>query len=188
MKKLAALISIVILLCSCGTTKQVTEQPKAIEAAPEKPIVWKQAYYPTISLKDSVLFYNSTEIKLSGEFFNKSFFVKDGIVNVIDSINSVAKIVPEVTAGGFVDMKKLASGEIVGMEVSFSKNEATYKFIFMRVNDGSFILNNKATLIYHNKKYPVNANTNGDCTLMFYYNKQEVRLEDQSKAEGWKQY
>lgn len=188
MKNLVIFIAVLFGFIGCVATKVVTEKPKPQQTeSVDKPIVWKQSYFKTISLRDSVLFYNSTEIKLEGDFFNQSFSVKDGAVLVVDSINKVSKIVPILTPGGLVDMRKNSSGEINIMVVSFSKNEATYKFSFFRMNDGSFGLNGKAELIFKNHRYPVTAVTIGDCVLLFNYKKEQVIQKIEETAPGWKQ-
>ena len=172
---------------SCSSTKEIVEIQKPIETKIEKPIIWKQSYFKEISLKDSVLFYNSSEILLEGSFFNQSFFVENGVVNVIDSINSVSKIVPKLTPGGFIDMKKNSSGEITIMVVSFSKKETIYKFSFFKTQDGSFILSGKAEIIFNGHKYPVTASITDQCFLLFYFRKQEIKNETIGVAEGWKE-
>jgi len=175
------------LLGNCSSTKEIVETQKPTELITEKPIIWKQSYFKDIGLKDSVLFYNSSEIKLEGSFFNQSFFVEDGIVNVIDSINDVSKIVPALTSGGFVDMKKNSSGEIAIMVISFSRNEAIYKFSFFKTNDGSFILSGKAEIIFNGQKYPVIATIEDQCFLMFFLRKKQIKSSTIGVAEGWKQ-
>ena len=181
-------IMFVVLLVGCSTSKTAVESQSNLQTEiADKPIIWKQSYFKTISLRDSVLFYNSSEIRLEGSFFNQSFFVRDGVVNVIDSINNVSKVVPRLTAGGLIDFKKNSSGEIVIMLISFSKNEAIYRFSFFRIDDGTFILNGKAELIFNGRKYPIVASTVGDCNLLFNYNKQQIINKTEGSAEGWKQ-
>ena len=189
MKKLYFLFLITLFLfMSCVLHKKVVDQPKSnlVDGA-DKPIPWKQSYFKNISLKDSVLFFNSTEIKIEGEFFNQSFFVKDGVVNVVDSINNVSKIVSALTPGGFIDMKKSSSGEINIMLVSFSKDESTYQFTFFRNNEGFFILNGKANLIFRGHLYSITASSSTDCILLFYFNKITIKNEIKEQAPGWRQ-
>ncbi len=182
------IITLVVMSSSCSTTQtavatQSTETKTEIPKA--KPIIWKQDYYRALSLKDSILFYNSSEIRLEGSFFNQTFFVENGVLNVIDSTHSVSRIVQAETPGGLVDMKKDKNGVINIMYVAFSKEEATYRFSFFRATDGTFILNGKAELEFNGKKYPVTASTVGNCVLMFYLNRQNVREEDKGVAPGW---
>ena len=175
-----------VMFTSCIAFKNTKTTTYSVSPQEEKPIMWKQIYFSAISLNDSVLFYNSSEIRLEGEFFKQFFFVKDGIVNVVDSVNNVSKIVPELTPGGLINLRKNSSGEIMTMVVSFSKNEATYEFSFLRKDDGVFTLSPKAKLFFKGKEYPVIAITSEECVLLFYYNKQVIKNEIQENAEGWK--
>lgn len=199
MKNLIFITLLGLIVVCCKTPQQTTASSLEVEGL-DTPTVWTQSYFKTISLKDSVLFYNSSEIRLEGSFFKQNFFVSNGIVNVIDSINNVSKIVSAGTPGGWIDLKKSSSGEITAMLVSFSKNEATYNFIFNKTKESrnfvwrgrtivaheSFTLNSKAELIFNGHKYPVTAITTGDCILFFYYNKQVIKSEIKESAPGWK--
>lgn len=186
----AILLGLVIwLLGGCVTTTPITKTETKTEKTDinkPKPIIWKQTYYKGLSLKDSVLFYNSTEIRLEGNFFNQSFFVRNGVVNVIDSTSSVSKIVQQETPGGLIDLKRDRNGIINIMYVSFSQNETSYNFSFYRTEDGSFVLNGKAEILFQGKKYPVIASTiGGNCVLLFYLNREEIKNEVKETAPGW---
>lgn len=102
MKIFLIFTAVLLGFISCVSTKVVTEKKQQTESV-DKPILWMQSYFKTINLRDSVLFYNSSEIRLQEEFFNQHFFVKDGAVFVVDSINKVSKTVPALTPGGWVD-------------------------------------------------------------------------------------
>jgi len=187
----AALIFVMWAFNGCKTQQPVSSVPevkieKQIEVPAKKPIVWRQSIFPSITMKDSVLFFNSTEIKLEGAFYNKTFTVVNGEVNLMDSTNAVSRIVPALTSGGWIEVRKDKTGNIGAMLVSFSQEKADYVFQFFRKTDGSFTLNGKAEIVYLGKKYPVTATTSGgECLLMFYFNKTEVRNEIKDVAPGW---
>lgn len=192
MKKLVFLVGLFVLVLFLDGCKQQQQIVSVSEPAPvaqaqqvSRPIVWKQMYYKDLKLGDKVLFYNSTEIKLSGSFFNQTLSIENGAINVIDSINNVLKTVPTLTAGGLIDLKKSSSKTIEVMFISFSKNDITYKFSFFRKPDGSFTLNGNATLVFSGKNYPITAKADSECLLLFVLNKQEVVKDIIESADGW---
>jgi len=173
----------------CASVQQTTVTPATPSEAQQvldTPTVWRQSLYRTISLKDSVLFYNSAEIRLEGNFFKQSVHIQNGVVNSIDSITDVLRTVPVLTPGGLIEMKKSSIGDITSMLISFSKNNCTYNFVFTKTTNGSFSLNGKAELVFNRHVYPVTAITTGNCVLLFYYHKQVIRFKDSQSAEGWK--
>lgn len=189
MKNLVLLLTLLgFVMFGCASVQQTVTPatPLEVQQVLDTPTIWRQSLYKSISLKDSVLFYNSYEIKLEGNFFKQSVFIQNGVVNSVDSITDVLRTVPVLTPGGLIEMKKNSMGEIMGMLVSFSRNNCNYHFVFNKKTSGSFTLNGKAELIFNSRIYPVTAITTGDCILLFFYHKQVVKLEDKQSAEGWK--
>lgn len=199
--KIFGILLVSIFLLSCASVAPVAETNVGNKVDENLPIPWKQGYFPNIFIKDSVLFYNSAEILLESDFFKQAFFVEDGVVNVIDSINNISKIVPILTAGAFIEMKKNSQGVIDKMMISFSRSDkVSYSFIFYKTNEvrnitignkslstsESFTLSGKGELTYNGKKYPVIASTTGDCILLFYYKKTTIKNEIKEQAEGYK--
>lgn len=191
-----------IFILSCATQQSVAKKDVVLDDKEVNILIpWKQSFFGNIEIKDSVLFYNSSEIRLDGEFFKQAVFIENGVVNVVDSINSISKVVPSLTAGGLMDIHKSSSGVIDKMKISFSNDDKiSYNFIFYKTNEvksiliknkdilvgESFILNGKGELSYKGKQYPVVLKTNGDCILLFYYKKTTIRNEKKESAEGFK--
>lgn len=143
-------------------------------------------YLNSLKISDKVLFFNSVEILLEGDIFNRTHSIENGKVTIIDSINNIFKIVPELTPGGLINMKKSSNGEIQMMVISFSQNETTYQFGFFKRTDGSFLLSGDAKILYLGKEYKVTAQTKGECILLFNFEKKEVKSEIKESAEGWR--
>lgn len=184
------ILALVVLSHGCAAPKQAAEIPKEdLLLKTDKPPLskWNYLNYKDIPPKyyDSILYYNSTEIRLEGSFFERTVFVRDGVVHKVDSINDVLKTVLIETPGGFIDMKPDKNGMSV-MYISFSKNEATYNFSFYRATDGNYILNGKAEIIFDGKKYPVVASTvGGNCLLLFSMSEEQHRKTIKDVAPGW---
>lgn len=174
------------LLVGCATSKKPVEtqqaEPQRIET--QKPVVWKQELYPKLAVGDKIFFLNSSEIILEGGLFNNSFFL-DGAINRLDSIVEIIKTVPALTQGVATSLKKTNNNQIVDMIVSFSKNDATYQFDFKLRSDGAYTLNANAKLLFNKKEYKVQATVKGgDCLLMVFYNKKEIKQTINERAEG----
>ena len=182
-----ALLSL-ILLASCVSLKTTTQPPQqSITETKEDPaIVWKQSYFNAIEIKDNVSFYNGDSIVIKKTFENQTFFVDEGIVKVVDSLSTVSKIVPAMTPGLWISGSRTPYGEIKTMLVSFSKNEASYNLTYVRADDGSFLLINRANIIFRGRSYPVEVSTS-DRRLFFYIKKYEVKEKITDQAEGRKQ-
>lgn len=198
-KKLIFALSVgllVIMLIGCYTTKKVTtEKPISVEKkSGHEPEIYLQSKLTGMTQTDSVkiykkaLFYNSAEISVEKVLGSRTFDVDDnGEINVVDSISQKQKIVDPFTPGGIQEIKvfKNYRGIISVVIVSFSKNDATYKFNFHRQQDGKFLLNGNALIVINDHPYRVIAKTNVNCYLYFYLNKKQIIDKSTEKAEGW---
>src|SRR3989344_4293834 len=146
---------------NCASNKKVTEISTPPQTEFEKPIIWKQSYYSQLAIGDPLLFYNSTEISIEGNFANQTF-VLDGKLRRTDNIKEVLHEVEVTTPGKLFDMKKDGSGRITDMFISFSPNEATFQFNFKLTSDASYKLNGNAKLIFEDREYPVLAKIKGE--------------------------
>lgn len=188
MKKfIFALFLGLVLLIGCVTPKKAVEtqqsQPQKLEA--EKPMVWRQILYPKLAVGDPILFLNSSEIIVDGDFSNQTFFLQNGAIYRLDSIQMVTKTVPVLTPGTLVFMKKSGNGQIDGMNISFSQNDATYQFNFQLKSDGTFTLNGNAKLFFKGKEYKVQVTTKGgECLLLVnFFERKDIQNVNES-AEG----
>lgn len=211
MKKLAFFIFAISFLgmMGCVSTK------KAVVYAPmsDSLKIFEQSMRANISLKDSVIFYNQTEIRLEKSAAGEFNFVQDGVIFSIDSLFEVSKSVQSRTSGIALDFNK-KNGLIDVITISFSRSkEITYILSFFRkelvikpqqsvvivnkrkvirnlpiVNPKSFILNSSAKLLFRGNSYDVRASTKGDgyCTILVDYRKKQVVLKEEGAAEGWK--
>ena len=169
---------------NCASNKKVTEISTPPQTEFEKPIIWKQSYYSQLAIGDPLLFYNSTEISIEGNFANQTF-VLDGKLRRTDNIKEVLHEVEVTTPGKLFDMKKDGSGRITDMFISFSPNEATFQFNFKLTSDGSYKLNGNAKLIFEDREYPVLAKIKGDeCKLLFILEVDTNVEKVYKKAEG----
>lgn len=189
MKKMFFALLIGLVMFGCATTKKVGEQPKSESQSQklevEKPIVWRQSLYPKLVVGDPVVFLNSMEIIMDGNFSNQTFFLQDGAIYRLDSIQMVTKIVPALTTGVLTAMKKASNGQIQGMNVSFSQNDKTYEFNFQAKSDGTFTLNGNAKLFFNGKEYKIQVVTKGgECLLLVnFFIQKDVQTVNES-AEG----
>jgi len=197
MKKFVILTLLGFILVCCTATRPVatgTSQQQLVDT----PTVWKQSFLRMIKPNDSIVFYNSSEIIIESPFINQSVSIKEGKLIVSDSIVNVKRVVPILTPGVILELKKNSFGDITDMMVSFSKIDKTYQFIFIRTNKPKsfvwrketkwtsecFVLNNKAELIFDGHRYPITATSIGDCILLFYFQKQKSEIDDVKQAEG----
>jgi len=187
---------VIIMMFGCKTPKDMVIQKQKFEQINIEPIpqveevkaelvLWRNQIRD-ISPDKGVLFYNDSEITLEKTLSDPHTFVKDGIVNVIDTINNILKSVPRLTSGILVKTEFDFRGEIRVMFISFSENERTYTFSFVRTTEGRFMLNGTATLIFKSKEYPVTAAVKENCFLAFYLNKQKVIIQIKEQAKGQK--
>jgi hypothetical protein len=188
MKKfIFALFLGLILLIGCVTSKKVVEtqqpQPQKLEA--EKPMIWKQGLYPKLAVGDPIVFLNSVEIIMDGNFSNQTFFLQDGAIYRMDSIRMVTKTVPVLTPGILTSMKKASNGQIQEMNMSFSQNDKTYEFNFQAKSDGTFTLNGNAKLFFNGREYKIQVVTKGgECLLLVnFFVQKDVQTVNES-AEG----
>jgi len=186
MKKLMfALVIGTVLLTGCKTVEQSTvstTESQQLEA--EKPMVWSQSLFPNLEEKDPVVFLNSKDIIIGGDFSSKTFFLKDGAIYRMDSIQTVTKTVPALTPGKIVSLKK-TNGIIQEMNISFSQSDITYTFNFRLKQDGSFTLNANAKLFFQGKEYKDQASTRGgECLLLVNFFAQKNTNSVNESAEG----
>jgi hypothetical protein len=177
----------ILILSGCGTAKLVTQAPQTpsqkIEA--EEPVVWKQAYYPKVALGDPIVFLNSKEVVMDGNFSNESFFLQDGVIYKTDSIKNIKKTIPKITPGKLISFKKGINNQIEIMVVSFSQNDASYQLSFYLKKDGSFTLSAKAKLLFEGKEYPINVITvGGECVLLVNFKIKIETTNINEQAEG----
>ncbi|HLP86885.1 MAG TPA: hypothetical protein VK153_03380 [Candidatus Paceibacterota bacterium] len=173
------------LFTNCASNKKVTEvSPPTTQTEVDQPIIWKQSYYPRLTLGDPLLFYNSSEIYIEGNFANQTF-VLDGKLHRTDNIKEIIKTVEVITPGKLFNLKKDGNGRITDMFISFSQNDATYQFNFKLTSDGSYKLNGNAKLLFEGKEYPVLAKIKGEeCKLLFMLEVDTNVEKVNEKAEG----
>lgn len=193
---LMVLIVIVLMINSCSSQKVVVQQT----VAPKDTLtVWEQKLRKNIDPKDSVRFYNSTEIKIARSFFDEFNFVEDGIIFSTDSIVDLLRTVTLKTPGLMVDMVKDRTGIINIMTVTFSRKEIIYTLNFYRKgsvknskaepidNPNIFIIGGRAVIFFRGATYkniPIVTVGNKDCILFVDYRKKIVHIKDVDSAEG----
>jgi hypothetical protein len=174
----------IIIMVGCTGSKELSESSKP---EPEtKPIPWRQGYYPSIGVEDNILFYNSVEIIMEGNFFSSNVYL-DGAINITENEKILQKTVPILTSGRVISFKKDINGKITDMFVKFSLIDKTYILNFKVTADGSFNLNlnDKAKLFFENKEYNVLATIKGDeCKLLCLVNIKKNVEYIKEEAEG----
>lgn len=198
---LILIAALVLFVMAYGCTKSVkvlvsTPKTMAVTSDKNNPEFFIQKKLEGISPSDSVrlfkkaLFYNGCEISIEKALGSRSFVVDDnGNVIKTDSINAKQKIVPKQTSGGLlpnaITVYSGYRGIIKTMTVSFSRNDANYRFTFFRQEDGRFILSGNAEITINGNSYPVKAKTNEACYLLFYFDTKQVIDKTTEQAEGW---
>ena len=172
-----------ILLCGCSTSHMAiqTTQMQVVDT----PVVYRQSIFNSTNLKN-ILFYNNKEIKLQKKFVKQIVSIENGKVIQTDSLNNVSKIVEKMTPGSIINIDSTKIGDINLVNVLFSKEDYSYSFTFQKMRDGSFNLYGKGKIIFNGRKYTVDAITDGECKLMFYFKKNEVKTETNEIANGIK--
>lgn len=197
MKALSFLILVVFVLFNCKTTQLVPiEKTKMdVEFKENKPELFLQEKLSGISPSDSVklfkkaLFYTSCEVTLRKALGNISFNVNDnGVVNKADSIKEKQKKVLPITPGHVLSVTPYANylGIIMAINVTFSKNDANYEFIFFRTDDDPrFVLSGDAIITINGVPHNVIAETPEVCYLYFFLTTSQVVEKTVEQADGW---
>lgn len=172
-----------LILCSCVTPNMVVQTTQA--QVIDTPVVYKQSLFFSTNLKN-ILFYNNKEIKLQKKFIKQIVTIENGKVIQTDSLNNVSKVVEKMTPGSIINIDSTRVGDINLLNVLFSKEDYSYSFSFQKMRDGSFNLYGKGKIIFNGKKYTVDVLTEGECKLMFYFKKNEVKTEVNEVANGIK--
>ena len=190
---------LLVILFFFGSCRTQTMIKQTVVPLKDTLTIWEQRLRKNIDVKDSVRFYNSTEIKVARSFFDEFNFVENGVIFSTDSIVDVLRTIPIKTPGLMVQMDKDRTGVINIETVSFSKKEITYTLNFYRkgsvkvqkdgsvTNPYSFILGGKATIFFRGHKYkdiPITTVGKDDCVLLVNYRKKTVHLKDENSAEG----
>jgi len=174
----------ILFYAGCIPINKVSEQVVETETIQPNMEKWKQVYYPEIKVGDPIFFYNSVEIVMEGEFFNRESFL-DGSINIIQTKKVLEKTISAMTTGKLLSFKKDNNGNITDMFVSFSPTDKTYYLNFKLTSDGSFNLNGNAKLFFEGKEYPVLATIKGEvCKLLCIVNFEEKIDYIIEKAEG----
>ena len=185
-----ALLLGLAVLVSCNVTKKVTtgENPVIPESQPQqleqkKPELWLQDTYLGIDPTDPITFYNEYEINVVAEIPKKVTMFKDGNVYKIDSATVISYVVPALTSGVLVEVKRVA-GNIKEMIISFDEDE-NYTFSFFALPDKSFSLNANKKITFEGKTYDgikasIKGKGDGYCRLLSnFYN-----LKSQNTING----
>ncbi len=187
MKKIILLTLLGFIVFGCSSLQQTVTPVSQERALVDTPIVWKQSYFDNVKIGDSLFFYNQDSIMIEKTFLEETIFPKNGNVKAIHKIIPVLKSVPALTAGRWISGIVSSSGEIKQMTISFSKRkETTYNLVFTKQEDGSFLLEKNAYLVFKGYRYPVKINTYGDWKLRFYYSEDNITEIIKEQAEGWK--
>lgn len=192
MKKVTAIFTLFVVIgiimgCNKKMTPTAQQQKPSQSLEAEKPMVWRQNLYPKVAVGDPIVFLNSTEIIIDGDFSTQTFFIQDGTIYRMDSVQVITKTVPILTTGVVTKIKKDSGGKISEMDISFSQNDATYTFNFRIKADGSFTLNATAKLLFKEKEYKVQAATKGgECLLLvnFKVNKNVENVNEQAEGQS----
>ena len=184
MKKTLFLITLLGLIFLSSCSKEiVSSQSRQLQK--DTAVTYKQSLYNSTNLKN-ILFYNSKEIKLQKSFLKQVIVIENGAVIQTDSLNNVSKVVEKMTPGSVLNIDSTRVGDINMLNVSFSKQDYSYNLVFQKTRDGSFVLYPKGKIIFNGKRYPVELITNGDgeCKLLFFFKKNEVKNEINEIANG----
>jgi len=170
-------LGLVALLSSCSETKKAASlrnpEQKLMEV--KKYTIFKEELRPNIGIKDSIFFYNSLRIVLSGVYTIKG---EAKIINhkevVKDTTIFIRRVIDSLTPGVIVDFIDRDKNGIKSFIFSADKNDTTYTVNFFRedlvafkrtkedaarfkLDPKSFILSGKATIFYKGKYLAVRA-------------------------------
>ena len=188
-----SMFATVVVSCSPKVTTPATSTMATAQTEEAADLmVWNQTYFKPIGLKvlmDSVLFYNNAAIKLEKVINHSAISVENGVINFSDSTDNITKLVPRLTSGKLLEMKKGLRGENV-MVVLFSRLDESYKLEFWMTAKGMYVLGGNAKLIFHGVEYPVKATItdSNDGYLMVYYRNHPGSNDVKGIAEGWGQH
>lgn len=168
------IMSVAFVITSCETTKQVVQpqEPQAVieQPAEKQPYDWVLKYFASIDLKkikDSLLFYNSTELTWSVNGSQLVYF-GSGEMNVNES--SISRRVPKLTAGKLIDVQYVPGTKIVAkMIVSFDPQDKGYNVSFVRAPNDTYIVEGTTGVL--------------KCKLVFYLN--SITDPISNEAKGW---
>ena len=192
MKKIAVILTAVVIFAGCSTTKPAIAPPPTQAQTQEEKVLykpWDQRYLAPLGRATvmQIPFYNGSEIQLAKTLKSgPGFFVKDGVVNIIDTTHDILKKIPKFTVGKLIDIHPRATDQVAIMTVLFSVQDETYRINFEMQPNGSFLPVGEAKLVFQNTEYrvPVYSTPGEQCYLMIKLNKVPVVDEVRGQAEG----
>jgi hypothetical protein len=161
--------------------QQISDGKETLNPRPANLVFWRESLKKNISKEDVVYFYNSCDIILTGKLpIYKELAIKDGGFVSSDSVIFFERIVPAYTPSRITDMRRDGDGTLLEQTVWFDKNDETYKIHYVmedyarflesqerilnpniKLNpiseSGSFILKNKAAIIFKGKEVDADA-------------------------------
>ena len=189
MKKIifALIVGFVIVLgtsCSKRVVVSQSKQQPSQNIQAEKPVIWKQAYYPKLAVGDQLQFFNSSDVIMAGSSSDQTIALQDGAIHITDSILTITKTVSALTPG-IIKMLKKSGSQIQIIVATFSQDDRTYELSFPLKSDGSFTLNANAKLFFRGKEYKISASTRGgECLLLVNISMERSEENIIEKAPG----
>jgi len=168
---LLVLIGVVIVV-GCNPTKEIQKQKPLQKLEVVKPIVFIEKPLDNIiaRVSDSVFFYNSTKIELSGVLGGSVTYVKNHKYETKDTSIKIVRNIEPLTPGILIDEVRKDKNGSSELKLSFSKNDTTFTVYFIRedkmqelrknsgnktvfvLKKGSFVLGGNAFIYFNGQK------------------------------------
>lgn len=175
MKKLVIFVLLVgiVITLGCNLTKEIPKSQSSLQKLEVvKPIVFIEKPLDGITAKisDSIFFYNSTKIEISGVSGGKITYVKNHKYETKDTSIKIFRTIDPLTPGILIDEIKTDNKGSKELKLSFSKNDTTYTVYFIRedimqelrknngnktiyaLKKGSFVLGGNAFIYFKGQK------------------------------------
>ncbi len=205
MKKLFVIIGLCVLagFLGCKSTQPIVEAPKdLLKLEGNKYKVFTQRLLPNVKKEDGLIFYNGTEIKLTGSITKYYPGIRNGAIFNMDTTFNLFMKVPAITEGTLLEAKRDNKGVVYMMTILFSKKDETYTLTFflekyvkylMEQSGGSynpkipdaFILSGKATILFRGEKCNVEAQADKECRLFVDDQSSSINEDIVDEAEGY---
>lgn len=167
-----------VMLSSCINSKKTSSSVKDHELE-----TFEFKFFANRSLSNamvkSLYFYNSTQINISGEFNNKSTYVENGELFMIDSSIIIDKKINRRTVGKCDSI----TPDNNYIYISFSKEDYIYRFWFQKGNGGYYyLMHNGGTVTKGKRVYTLIAES--DCVLKIKLTQLKKTIRKTGTAEG----
>jgi hypothetical protein len=188
MKKIISIacVAIIVFGTSCSSTKVAVSENTGATINSK---IFYHNFITRVNAPDAYIskgtYLNSEEISMSAVTATTTFDVKNGVWIVSDSTHNKLRKIPAKTQGKIVEIIRNPAKEWVDhFRVSFDTKDGVFILLFTRAGDGSFILNNDASITYNGEPYNVTVPSGAICQLLFFYENNSSSINDVKIAEG----